>query len=184
MPRVMGVDPGFANTGIVGVEFDKDLHDSRIIYKALVRTQKSAKKLNIRKNSDAQRRHSEVGMAFNRALGIIQPDVISMESVSFVRNASTMCNIGGAWYGLYYMVLGLPIHMVDYTPQELKVAATGKKTASKQDMIDAVEAQWPGQMKWDDITKSKREHVADAAIAAWAAIVDRAIPWNLINKKR
>lgn len=181
MPRVMGVDPGFANTGIVGMEFDSGLDDSKIIHSSITITGKRTKKRNLRKSSDDQSRHANIHLGFKRALEIIKPDVVSFESISFVRNAGVMCNIGGAWYGLYYMLLTRSIYSVDYSPQELKVIATGKKTATKEAIIEAVEGKWHGQIDWGIVAKTRRDHIADAAVAAWAAVIDTAIPWKIIK---
>lgn len=181
MPRVLGVDPGFANIGIVGMEFSASIDDARIVYSTLVRTDKSDKKLRLRKNSDDQRRHGLCFDAYMKALDQVKPLVVSLEGVSFVRNAATMCNIGGSWYGLFYLLRSRKIYTVDYTPQELKLVATGRKSAAKKDMIDAVNRRWPSQIGWDSCPASKHEHVADAAVAAWAAIIDSNIPWSVFN---
>lgn len=191
MLRVLGIDPGFANIGIVGLEFETGIDDARVIYAELVRTKKSKHKLDIRKNSDDQRRHTECFDAYTKALKEVNPIVVSMEGISYVRNSATMCGIGGSWYGLYYLLMHLGIYCVDYSPQELKKIATGKKNASKKEMIWAVRTRWPAQIDWDlkvgrflKWPESKHEHVADAAIAAWAAIIDRAVPWPILTSQK
>ena len=184
MPRILGSDPGFANDGLVGIEFDTGLADSRIIYSELTRTSKESKKQRIRLEDDNRRRHGLLHAGYRKALDAINPHMVSLESVSYVRNSSVMCQIGGAWYGLYYMLLERGIWTASYLPTELKKVATGKKSASKEEIIEAVEKQWPGQIDWSRWPKSKREHVADSAVAAWAALIDTAVPWSLLNPKK
>ncbi len=184
MPRILGSDPGFANDGLVGIEFKTGLRDSKIIYAELVRTEKDSKKQRIRLEDDNRRRHGLLHAAYKDALDTVEPVMAAVEAVSYVRNSSTMCQVGGSWYGLYYMLLDRGIWTASYTPQELKKIATGRKSADKKQIIAAVERQWPGQIDWDRWPKTKRDHVADAAVAAWAAIIDPVVPWSLLITKK
>ena len=86
-----------------------------------------------------------------------------------------------ASYGICVGVLGAlrtsGVPFFEVTPTEVKLASTGKKTATKAEMIEwAVkqhpEAQWPtylsnGTMK---ISEAKAEHMADAVAAIYAGI--------------
>ncbi len=182
MVRILGSDPGFANCGLVGVEFDIHLRGSKIIYAELIRTEKEAKKQRIRLEDDNRRRQGLLYKGYQAALDAVDPTMVSIEAISHVRNSSTMCQIGGSWYGFYYMLLSRGVWTASYTPMELKKIATGKKSANKQEVIDAVNRQWPDQIDWTRWPKSKWEHVADAAVACWAAIIDPQVPWSVLKE--
>ena len=86
-----------------------------------------------------------------------------------------------ASYGICVGVLGAlrtsGVPFFEVTPTEVKLASTGKKTATKAEMIEwgvkqHPEAQWPtylsnGTMK---ISEAKAEHMADAIAAIYAGI--------------
>lgn len=86
-----------------------------------------------------------------------------------------------ASYGVCVGVLGslkaMGIPIFEVSPAEVKLAGAGKKTASKQDMIDwAVakhpEANWPTYKKNGEvlINTAKAEHQADATAAIYAGM--------------
>ena len=75
--RVLGADPGFANLGLVGIEFDKDIGDSKIIYAEYVRTKLEAKKRRVRQMNDAQRRHIKLYDALEK-----YPELLSCKNKS------------------------------------------------------------------------------------------------------
>lgn len=112
-----------------------------------------------------------------------QADVIFVEVPIGSQSARAMAS-----YGICVGVLGairaLGIPFFEVTPTEVKLAATGSKTATKEDMINwAVglhpEANWPtskhkGIVK---VTAGNAEHMADAIGAIYAGISS-----NLFNQ--
>ena len=86
-----------------------------------------------------------------------------------------------ASYGICVGVLGAlratGIPFFEVTPTEVKMASTGKKTATKQEMIQWAmathpEANWPvykqnGELK---VSEAKAEHMADATAAIYAGL--------------
>lgn len=86
-----------------------------------------------------------------------------------------------ASYGICVGVLGAlrasGIPFFEVTPTEVKLAGAGKKTATKQEMIEWVvkqhpEADWPMYAKGGQqlISEAKAEHMADAVCAIHAGI--------------
>lgn len=86
-----------------------------------------------------------------------------------------------ASYGICVGVLGAlrasGIPFFEVTPTEVKLAGAGKKTATKQEMIEWVvnqhpEANWPMYAKGGQqlISEAKAEHMADAVCAIHAGI--------------
>jgi hypothetical protein len=86
-----------------------------------------------------------------------------------------------ASYGVCVGILGalraLGIPFFEVTPTEVKVYATGKKTATKQDMIAWAttchpHANWPTYSKNNQVlvSEAKAEHMADAVAAIHAGI--------------
>lgn len=91
---------------------------------------------------------------------------------------------GGVGNGVVYGILGMlqaqqfPIH--ELSPTEVKLAAVGSKTASKQDMIDWAVALYP-ELDWPTQTQKgvtrivgKAEHIADAIAAIHAGVQTQA----------
>lgn len=86
-----------------------------------------------------------------------------------------------ASYGICVGVLGAlranGIPFFEVTPTEVKLAGAGKKTASKQEMIEWArakhpEANWPTYKKHNvvHVTESQAEHQADAIAAIYAGL--------------
>lgn len=83
-----------------------------------------------------------------------------------------------ASYGVCIGILGgITIPTIQVTPTEVKLVATGSKTASKQDMIDWAVKQYPNA-KWLTKTQkgitslvSKNEHLADALATIHAGVL-------------
>lgn len=96
---------------------------------------------------------------------------------------------GGVGNGVVYGILGslqarnYPIY--ELSPTEVKLAAVGSKTASKQDMIDWATALYP-TLDWPSKTQkgvtsilAKAEHIADAIAAIHAGVSTTAFKKHL-----
>ncbi|WP_370242940.1 hypothetical protein [Marisediminitalea sp.] len=166
---VAGIDPSLSNFGLAkGVVYSNAL----ILTDIQLVTSESDKKNKkyVRKNSDDLNRAKQL-IEGTRAF-ISDADLIMVEVPIGSQSARAMAS-----YGICIGILaGLDKPMIQVTPEEVKVAATRKKTATKQDMIDWALQQYP-QLPW--LTRkrkgfmeyiAKNEHLADAIGAIHAGI--------------
>lgn len=171
--KVIGVDPALRNFGFavatVDVENDKIISIDDL---KLVKTEDDAGK-KVRRNSDDLRRAREHVKALQMfsdpkngtALAFVEVPVGS-------QSARAMAS-----YGVCIGVLAsCKCGMVEVTPTEVKVRATGQKTATKNEMIDWATELYPDApwltrtSKGEKVLKNENEHLADAVGAINAGL--------------
>lgn len=157
--RILGLDPGFATLGIARVRLGPSGEPLEVGASAFT-TEPSAKKLEVRAASDNVRRMREIYRKLDLEVAAWVPEVICCEAQSWPRNAGAATKIGMAWGVIVAVAEQYDIPIVQATPQDVKVAVAGKKTASKDDVIGAVERLCP-DLRWPD-RKALWEHAADA----------------------
>lgn len=168
---VVGVDPGFAALGLAAVDITPGVE--RIIEASVIRTEKSHRKLDVRASDDNVRRATELSAGMCVFCSRFRPIALACEAQSWPRNAGSSAKVGIAW-GVVAAVgyrFGIPI--VQVSPQQLKHAVVGKKTASKDEVIEAIERRFPA-VSWPTPT-SIIEHAADAVAAVIACSDSQAI---------
>ncbi len=154
----LGIDPGFASLGLAAVDLDE--HVVRVPRCWVVRTEPSAKKRSVRQSEDLVRRCRELAVALERAIAEWRPAVACAETMSWPRDMKAATRIALAWGAVAAVLERHGIPLVQASPQEVKKALCGSKSASKEDVQVAVESiveavTWPAQ-------KTLVEHAADA----------------------
>jgi len=177
MTTIIGVDPGFACLGLARVALLPG-GGERVECLEVIRTEASARKREIRATDDNLRRAGELAAALD---GWIGPDVVAIcsESQSWPRNAATTAKVGMCW-GVIAAVAhrhGLPV--LQASPQEIKRAVAGRKTASKGEIMVALECRYDDLPPWP-AQKGLVEHAADA-LAAVVACLDH--PMFLMTRR-
>ena len=160
---VLGVDPGFANIGVMAVELLQV--GARAIFAEPILTKPGGKKRNLRQESDDTRRLDLIRTEFSVILDKTQPQVAAFERVPRIaRNptATRQCALGWACMWTVCRERGLPVLV--YEPEDIKYEVCKDRGASKDDMVKALRARFPGFKGWPDTKKV--EHVADAGGAA------------------
>lgn len=169
--RVIGIDPGFANVGWAIGELGGGTES--IVKVGCIQTKPSVKKKRIRASED----NLERGIAVARELRLVilewKPKIILAEGPGGAQGFKAAFGLG-AGTGLVASLVAwtdLPIRQV--TPQELKVALTGKADASKDDIADAVTERFPSAAEFirKSYPKARHEHPFDA-IAVIIACLD------------
>jgi Holliday junction resolvasome RuvABC endonuclease subunit len=170
--RVVGFDPSLRNWGIAKGSLDL-LSDQLEIEKLEVSKPILQKKKQVRQNSldlEAAYQHCHNIMPY-----LQDADALFVEIPVGSQSARSMAS-----YGICIGILGavrtnMPLYQV--TPTEVKLAATGKKTASKKDMIEYAtqsfpSAPWPTYKKNGQtlITEATAEHMADAIVCIEAGL--------------
>lgn len=169
--NIVGVDPSLRNFGIVNAILDTDTLEFEVTSMKLVESEDNAKKAKtVRKNSDDLRRARLLHEGFQLACQGASFAFVEVPVGS--QSARAMAS-----YGICIGVLAsCPISMIQVTPTEVKLAMTGEKTATKDEMIEAAVKAHPGA-KW--LTRKSggqlallaaNEHLADATGAIMAGI--------------
>lgn len=161
MLRIIGFDPGLAACGWADVEFSGDTPSVCDI--GVFRTEKSARKRNILAADDHVRRARELAVLV-RDLLRDDTSVICAESFSAPRHSSAAAKLSCAWGVIAAEASRLDIPIVQASPQAVKLAVTGSKTASKVDVQEALLKRFGASVGgWLASTRAvDREHGADA----------------------
>jgi Holliday junction resolvasome RuvABC endonuclease subunit len=155
---VLGIDGGFASLGLSVVDLQPD-HE-RLLDVWVVRTEKSAKKLGVRSGDDSIRRARELAHHVGLAITSHQPGAIALESPSWPRNAGVAAKMGMAFGVIAGLAEKHRLPLVMASPMDVKLAVARSKTATKEDVIAAIERRYPS-VTWPS-QKTLWEHAADA----------------------
>ena len=154
--RVAGLDPSMSNFGMVKGNLDLTTGVLSDLQLVLQSTSPDSSNKTVRKNSQDLTRARQLSAAL----------------VEFLNDVDM------ASYGICIGVLShVSNPMIQVTPSEVKVAATGLKTASKQQMIDWAttrysEAEWiTKKVKGITTFTNANEHLADALAAIHAGVL-------------
>lgn len=167
--KFISIDSSLRNTGIAVGSYNEGKISVEHIF--LNKTEKSKEKT-VRASSDTVSRCRET---YNFVQGLIKehnPQVVFVETPSGSQNSSAMKSYGTTCM----LIASINPPPIEVTPIEVKLATVGKKTASKQDMID-----WAynlhSNIEWLFKTqKGKKslvadnEHLADAIAIAYSGI--------------
>ena len=173
---VTGFDPSLRNWGMAKGEFDTETKKLKLAYLDIIQPIAPTNK-SVRQNSkdlECAKQLFVKSTEFHEL--IISSHMIFVEVPVSSQSARSALSVGlclgvlGALQGLQYPILQI-------TPLEVKLAATGRKTASKRDMINwAVnahpEVDWPSRIVKGEtrIIEGTAEHMADAVGAIYAGL--------------
>lgn len=168
MPHIIGIDTGFASFGVADLQFGSG-GVLELLRATVLRTEKSVKKREILASSDNLRRVAELSAGLSKWLDD-DDDVVAIccESMSLPRQASTSCKIGLSFGMLGALAQQRDIPILQVSPQNLKLAVAGSKSATKDEVIAAVSKQFP-KTPWPK-AKGLHEHMADAIGAVIACL--------------
>lgn len=163
--RVAGIDPSLRNFGLVRGYIDLDDEAMPFIIEAMLLVESDADKANkktVRKNSDDLRRARSLQREMTKFIADVA--MVFVEVPVGSQSARSMAS-----YGICIGVLSsIKRPMIQVTPTEVKLAAVGIKTASKEQMIAWAHESYPDanwmtrQLKGETVLINKNEHLADA----------------------
>lgn len=171
-PRILGLDPGFANIGWGVVELHPtNPAEDAILSCGVFRTEKSDKKRQVAASDDNLRRGREITAELQKLIELHNVSAICAESMSFPRNASAAAKVAMCWGVVAALVHQKRLPLSQSSPQEIKRLLCGKKDASKEDVAAAVRKRYPaiGPMV-EEVIPSAREHAFDAVAAILASL--------------
>lgn len=171
--RIAGIDPSLSNFGMAKgyLQFPED--GPQFYLENLQLQESKSDKANakvVRKNSDDLNRAKTLHDALHQFIDDVELVIVEVPVGS--QSARSMASYG-ICIGLLASI-GTP--MIQVTPTEVKIAATGRKTASKAEMIDWATNYYPDanwlrhKQKGQMVLGNKNEHLADAVGAVFAGI--------------
>jgi Holliday junction resolvasome RuvABC endonuclease subunit len=170
-PLVLGIDVGLATCGWAVVELLAE-GGLRLGPLGVIRTQKAKTKGTLA-TDDLHRRGQELARALAHVLDSWPPVCVCAESISYPRNAATSAMIGRAWGVLDAELQRRGHALISASPKAIKKAATGKQSASKEEVIAALDARTDGALRRQLAgirAKTMHEHPADALGAVVACL--------------
>ena len=165
--KFISIDSSLANTGIAvgSIKSDGLIVMSKIM---LLETEKTKNK-QVRASSDTIARCKQTYLFIQKAIKDHYPTVIFVETPSGSQSASGMKSYGATCQ----LIASCDPSPIEVTPNEVKMASVGSKTASKKDMINWAHSKYPN-LQWDKnkdgTLKNKNEHMADAIAIVYAGM--------------
>ncbi|CDT53475.1 conserved hypothetical protein [Vibrio coralliirubri] len=167
---VIGMDPSLSNWGFVKAEVDADTKKVTGQSLYLQKTATGKNKKTVRKNSDDLSRARDLADAIRSQ--------IDGAAVAFVEvPVGSQSARAMASYGICIGLLAsMQIPMIQVSPDEVKLAGAGHKTASKEEQIvwavaDQPELKWlTRKVKGELQITNTNEHLADALAAIYAGL--------------
>ena len=167
--QVVGFDPAFTNWGTAWDTINTETLEIKIL-KLHLTTTSPEKKAKVRKSSDRLLRAQILSNHLKEAC--VKQQVIFSEIPTGSQSAVAAMGLGIA----VGVLSSAPIPVIQVTPNDTKMCAVGKRTASKNEMINWAYEKYP-DVNW--ITKRRKgvlqltnanEHLADAIAVIYAGI--------------
>lgn len=171
MIRLVGLDVALVNTGWAVVHLPlEEGAPPRLVDAGVVVTTKGDGDRELHPTLDATRRGHELHRAIARVFEAHDPEVVCVEAMSWPRHAKATAAMALAWGALSPLIMARPF-TVARTPQVVKRAVTGKKTATKEEVIAALTARFenlPHVLR--TTARSRWEHPSDALASVVASL--------------
>lgn len=174
--RVLGLDPSLTNWGYASGQYYNDT-DIINIDDVGVFSPVASKDKQVRQNSKDLERAQELSSSVFELVTTLQPHSIFVEVPVGSQSSRAMASYG-ICIGILAALKATTGHSIfEVTPTEVKIAAVGVKTATKQQMIEWATTTYP-KANWPTFTRggitsvvaAKAEHMADAAGAIHAGL--------------
>lgn len=169
--RLLGIDGGFALIGYCVADYYPEDRTLFPLELGLVKTDKLASFAtracddNILRAQDIARRLGAL-LRYPEKAGAVTVDAICSEAMSYPRNSTTAAKVSLTWGVVATLCELHALPIVQAAPQAIKKRMTGRKDASKEDIIQTLQAKYPQNpavlRASVDICKTDREHPFDA----------------------
>lgn len=166
--NILAFDPGFANLGYCVMELGELGPYVRSFghFETKLSAKNKQKKREVLSTADNSRRGAELA-TFMMALVTKETIVIAAEAFSPARNASAAAKMARCWGILDAMAALHGMSILEASPQQVKVGATGNASASKEEVEAGMIARYPElRTMGAGIAKTNREHPFDAVAVA------------------
>lgn len=125
--RILACDPGYDRLGVAVLE--KVNGNDALVFSTCITTDAT---------TALAERYKVIGDKLRELLAIHTPDYLALESLFFSKNVRTAMAVAETRGVLLYIAQSHPCTIVEYTPQEIKVAVTGYGRSNKQQVADMV----------------------------------------------
>lgn len=183
---VLGVDPGFASTGFALMRLGARPEDDGVVRLGVIWTEPSAKKRKVLAADDNARRGRELARALHalleeplRGCPLFVPGarvvLAAAEAMSYPRNAASAAKMAICWGVLLALLDRRALALAQASPQEVKRAVAGTKSAAKEQVRDALWERF-GRSHLEhlllhaDVPGGEREHAYDALASIVASL--------------
>ena len=166
-PLLLGLDPGLASCGVALVELAEPV---RPVALAVLRTRPSPKRRSILACEDSMRRAAELALGLAAWLDRLGLVAVCSEAQSWPRSAGSAAKVALAFGVLAAQAQARGLPVLQASPQRVKAAVAGSRTASKGEVAEALAVRF-GALPWPaGLPRGQREHAADALAAAVACL--------------
>lgn len=149
---ILGIDPGIERVGYAILKLEKG--QTSLIECGCITTSK---------HLPDPARLSEIKSDLDKLIKAYKPQVMGVESLFFASNAKTVMKVGQARGVIMLAGQEAKLKIIDITPLQVKISATGYGRAEKKQVQDMI-------MKIFKLKKiPKPDDAADAVAIAWAA---------------
>jgi Holliday junction resolvasome RuvABC endonuclease subunit len=162
---LVGLDPGFASLGFVVVDLVPRPHVVRF---GVFETKATSKKRKVLSTEDNLRRAVLIARCL-RDLATCTPRTVAIcaEAMSFPRSSSVAAKVAMTWGAIASLSEAANIPILQASPQQVKAAVCGVKTASKEEVQNAVARLYPEIVQLRaNVARGAWEHPHDALAAA------------------
>ena len=125
--RVLAFDPGYDRLGVADLEH-RDKKEF-LLFSDCVLTDK---------DQDISERIFYIGKVVKKLLKEHTPDAVAIETIFFNKNIKTAIGVAEARGTLVYLAKAAGCKLLEYGPQEIKIAVTGYGKSDKAAIIDMV----------------------------------------------
>lgn len=165
---VLGLDPGFANIGYGLVDITKT--SVKVVGAGVFTTAASSKKRKVLATDDNLRRAREIAEWLDDLIAARYVRAICAESMSFPRNSSAAAKVAMTWGIIASLAYREELPIIQASPQEIKLALCGVKSASKVEVEEAVERLYTVKPFLEGTARGLHEHAYDAVAAIHTGI--------------
>jgi crossover junction endodeoxyribonuclease RuvC len=123
MKTVLGIDPGFDRMGIAVLRWEVT---PTLLYSACFETPRTLSK---------SARLSLIREEVKKVIGAWKPTVLSLETLFFSTNKKTALGVSEARGVVREVAESCGVYLVEVSPQEVKLAATGHGRSAKREVI-------------------------------------------------
>ncbi len=125
--KVLGIDPGYDRMGVAILE--KQNGQETLLFSTCIETDKK---------SELDDRLFELGIAFKKLLEEHEPDMVGIENLFFNKNVKTAIGVAEARGIVMFLARSAGAKVLEFSPQEIKIAITGYGKSDKTAVIDMV----------------------------------------------
>lgn len=166
---ILGLDPGLASCGWALLAPGEG--EGRVLGMGVVRTSKSHLKRQVLSSADDFRRSRELASQLAAVRGAHRVVAFAIEAMSLPRSSTVASKIGRAYGVIAGLATAWDVPVVEASPQDVKFAVCGRKTASKSDIIEALAERYESSEAIATFQDTKARGLWEHAFDALGAIV-------------